>query len=104
VAPLSGGNLIAAYSAISGWAAILYRVVGGADGLKVQVDFPIPFLNFYLDFHVSTADNPLTLILKIIGLTILSGLAGWVVGLIWAVAYNLTSKYLGLRLKGTVLT
>ncbi len=102
VVPLSGANLVATYSAITGWVVILYHVVEGAEGLKVDVDFPIPFLNFYLGFHVSTSTNGFTLILNIIGLTLLSALAGWLVGLVCALAYNLTSKYLGLRLKGTI--
>jgi hypothetical protein len=104
VAPLSGANLIAAYSAISGWAVILYHVVDGAEGLKVHVDFPIPFLNFYLDFHVSTSGSPLTLMLQVIGPTLLSASAGWLIGFVWAFFYNVTSKYLGVRLKGRVGT
>ena len=85
VVPLSGANLVASVtSAITGWVMILYHVVEDAEGLKVHVDFPIPFLNFYLGFHVSTSPNGFTLILNIIGLTLLSALAGWLVGLVCA--------------------
>jgi hypothetical protein len=77
VAPLSGTNLVAACSAILGWTVILYRVVEGAEGLKVHVDFPIPFSNFFLDFHLSTPTNGFPRILNVIGLALLSALAGW---------------------------
>jgi hypothetical protein len=102
VTPLSVANFAAAYNAFAGWVVILLHVVRDGEGFKVHLDFPFPFLNPYLDFHVSTSENPFKLILKIVAFTCLFAIAGWLIGLVWAVAYNITSKYLGLRLKGTV--
>ncbi len=100
VTPLSGANLLAVYCATTGWISILIHALGEAEGFKVDVNSPFPLVNFYFDFHVSISENPFVLIIKIVALTLLSAIVGWLIGLVWAVAYNLTSKYLGLRLEG----
>jgi hypothetical protein len=100
VSPLSLARIGAAYYAAVGLVMLTIDAVKGTPLLSVPFGFLVPLLHLTVTFNFPRALWAPGVFSQVFFSTILYALTGSLSGFVCGVAYNLTSKYLRVRING----
>lgn len=93
-------KIIGAYDAVGGLISNIVYVVSGTGRFTTLPGIVLPFLDFKFKFAYDRALWMPGIFSQVLFSTLFYGLSGWLSGFLCGIAYNLVSKYIGMRLMG----